>query len=62
MGTGIIIGMASLTVGSMVLEAILKKGGRIDEASYVSMTTTALMGITALTTFVKLVKVIKSLG
>lgn len=62
MGIGVIITMASVTVGSMLLEGVLSKAGKIEEAKYVSMTTTAGMGITAVTIFIKLAKVLKGLG
>jgi hypothetical protein len=62
MGIGIIITMASVTVGSMLLEGVLMKAGKVEEAKYVSMTTTAGMGITAVTIFIKLAKTLRSLG
>lgn len=62
MDIGIIITMASLTVGSVFLEDFLNKGGRTSEAQKCGMATSGLMAISALTVFIKLVKVLKSLG
>jgi hypothetical protein len=59
---GIIIGMASVTIGSMLLEGVLNKAGKMEEAKYVGMTTNAGIGITAITTFITLIKALKSLG
>jgi len=62
MGTAIIIGMATLTVGSAVTQKIFSSVGKIDEAAMLDLATKSGLAITALTVFTKVIKVIATLG
>jgi hypothetical protein len=62
MNIGIIIGMASITVGSVFLEDYLNRAGRTSEAQKVGMATSAGVSITAITMFISLIKALRSLG
>ena len=59
--TTIIIGMATCTVASAVLQICLNGAGKQSEAQMVDMATKALIGGTALTAFAKVIKVIATL-
>jgi hypothetical protein len=59
---GTIITMAGIAIGGMMLEGVLAKAGKMEEAKYVGMTTIAGLAITAVTKFVQLAKTLSSLG
>jgi hypothetical protein len=62
MGTGIIIGMAGLTVASAITQKILSSVGKMDESSMVDLATKSGLACTALAIFVKFIKVVATLG
>lgn len=59
--TTIIIGMATTTVASAVLQIVLNGNGKQSEAMMVDSVTKCLLGVTAITTFAKVVKAIATL-
>ena len=62
MGTGIIIGMASATVASAVMQKIFTSVGKSDEAQMLDFATKCGLVVTAVTVFASVVKAIKGLG
>lgn len=62
MGTGIIIAMACLTVGSAVAQGILSSLGKQTESQYLDLATKSGLVITALGVFAQAIKAISSLG
>lgn len=62
MNIGIIIGMASVTVGSAVAQKIFTSVGKSDEAQYLDLATKAGLAITALTIFASFLRSMSRLG
>lgn len=61
-GVVLIIGMASLTVASGITEKILNSVGKMDAAQYMDISSKSLLALTALTSFVKFIQALKTLG
>jgi hypothetical protein len=59
---GLIIGMASLTVGSAVAQKIFSSVGKMDEAQFLDLATKSGLVITSLTAFGKVIKALAGLG
>lgn len=62
MSITIIIGMASVTVGSAVAQKIFSSVGKSDEAQYLDLATKAGLATTALTIFATFIKSVAKLG
>lgn len=62
MNIGVIIGMATVTVGSAVAQKILAGTGKADEAMYMDLATKSGLAVTALTIFATFVKAVARLG
>lgn len=61
-GTGLIVGMSVLTVGSAVAQKIFSSVGKMDEAQYLDMATKSALAVTALTVFARVMQAIGGLG
>jgi hypothetical protein len=61
-GIIIIIGMASCTVASAVIQGIFNSVGKQTEAQYLDLTTKSGLAITAITIFAKVIKAMSILG
>jgi hypothetical protein len=61
-GTVLIIGMATATVASAVVQGIFNGVGKQTESQYLDLATKSLLAVTAVTVFAKVIKAIASLG
>ena len=61
-GIGLVIAMASATVGGAVTQKILTSLGKVDEASWLDLAVKCSLGITALTAFITFIKTLKTLA
>ena len=57
----IIIGMATLTVSSAVLQQIMASTGKVTESQFLDTTTKCLLALTSITIFVKLIKAMRTI-
>jgi hypothetical protein len=62
MGTGLLVTMAGIAIASAIFESILNGTGRQTEAQYMSLAAKSSLAILALGVFVKVIKLIASLG
>ena len=62
MSIGVIITMASITIGSAITQAILNGSGKMDEAKFMDIATKAGLGATAVAIFGSFIKSVRSLG
>jgi len=61
-GTAVIIGMATATVASAIVQGIFSSMGKQVESSYVDMVCKSCLAVTAITVFTKVIKAITMLG
>ena len=62
MNIGVIVTMASITVGSAIAQAILSSSGKVDEAKFLDVATKSGLAGTAIMVFASFIKSLRSLG